>query len=136
MPETLKLSFNHIDRSFDPTMQPAGSARVLRNVDTSWMDGRIRMGTGPGRTDLPAEDAGYTVNSCLRVDRPDGSFMMIVSNDRGEIDLYTAVTGQGCVGSVVTEDYQDNFFSTEVLVNENFNEDNHDFDDPENPGGY
>lgn len=133
---TLNVSMSYIDRSFDPTLNPPGSARILQNVDTTWLDGRIRMGLGPARTDFANEDAGYSVTSCQRLDRPDGAFMMITGNDRGEVDVYFALAGVGCAGSPVTNDLIADFFSTTDLIAENFEEDGSDIDVIENEGGY
>lgn len=132
----LTLNFTHIDRSFEPTMQPDGAARVILNVDPTWLDGRLRMGLAPAPTDVTNEGAGVTVNNCLRVDRPDGTFMMITSSDNGDIDIFTAVSGQGCAASVVTNELYTDYFVTDELKEENFCEDCGDIDDLENDGGY
>lgn len=132
----LVLNFSHIDRSFEPTMQPDGAARGLLNVDTTWLDGRLRMGLAPAPTDVPNESAGVTVNNCIRVERPDGTFMMITSSDNGDIDIFTAVSGTGCAASVVTNELYADYFGSAALKQENFREDADDVDNIENQGGY
>ena len=129
---SLTFNLNHIDRSFEPTLQPDGAARMLTNVDPTWLTGRLRMGTAPAPTDVPNESAGVTVNSCIRVDRPDGCFMMITSSDNGDIDIFTAVSGQGCAASVVTNELYTDYFTPDGIRHEHFWEDDDDLDD----GGY
>lgn len=129
---SLSFSFSHFDRSFEPTLQAEGAARILLNVDPTWLAGRLRMGTAPAPTDVPNESNGVTVNSCARIDRPDGTFMMITSSDNGDIDIFTAVSGVGCAASVVTSELYTDYFGTEVLRHQHFWDDDDDLDD----GGY
>lgn len=134
--EQLKLGFTHIDRSFEPTMQPDGAARSLLNLDPTWLAGRLRMAMSPAATDVVAPTAGVTVNNCIRVERPDGTLMIIGSTDSGVVYVWTAVSGQGCAASVVKEDLYTDYFASAAFRKENFREDADDVYDIENQGGY
>lgn len=132
----LVLGFTHFDRSVEPTMQPDGSARVLLNVDPTFLDGRMRMGTAPAPTDVANETAGISVINSTRVDRPDGTFMMITSSNNGNIDIYSAVSGVGCAASVVTSELYQDYFPSSTFKLENFNVDTSDVATVVDQGGY
>lgn len=134
MPQELKLGFTHIDRSFEPTMQPDGAARALLNVDPTWLAGRLRMAASPSATDVVSPTNGVTINNCNRIERPDGTLMIIGSTDTGIIYVWTAVSGVGCAASVVKESLLD--FFTNPEISDCFREDEDDIDDLDNQGGY
>lgn len=86
--EILELEFlpQELHRGVAPEALPAGGARILQNVDTVSLAGRLRRGPGCARLDF-VPPATYTVTSTIPGKRRDGNILLIYGNDNGDISV-------------------------------------------------
>jgi hypothetical protein len=108
-----------LERSIEPTLMGPDMARFLENVDITFLEGRVRRGTGYVKTDVAAPSSNvYHIMSMFIAERWDGTPVLLDHNTAGKVRTHILTTGRSFISS---NDY--NFFTTGTRFEENFNED-------------